>query len=158
MKTREDLLRQIADERAEWNALVDSIDEHRLEEPGPMGEWTFKDLAAHLLGWNERQVDEIEAGPGVDPPTPWPSTLQNDDAINAWIYEQHHDRPAGDVLSDLDRSYERLANAIANVADDDLLTPGRFDFMGGQRALVEADFFSHYRDDHAPDVRAWLGE
>ena len=23
-------------------------------EPGPMGEWTFKDLAAHLLGWRDR--------------------------------------------------------------------------------------------------------
>ena len=27
-----------------------------MTEPGPMGEWTFKDLAAHLLGWRERTI------------------------------------------------------------------------------------------------------
>jgi uncharacterized protein (TIGR03083 family) len=155
MKTRDDLIRHINDERAGWRALLAEVGEERMEEPGPMGDWTFKDLSAHLLGWRDRTLDLIEAGPGGNPPTPWPASMDTDDEINAWIHEQHRDRPLADVLADTDRSYERLATQVAAMSDEDLLTPGRFEWMGG-RALVEGDFFGHLHEEHDPSIREWL--
>ena len=38
-------------ERAVWRELVREVGVDRMNEPGPMGPWSFKDLAAHLLGW-----------------------------------------------------------------------------------------------------------
>ena len=64
MTTRDGLVRRIRDERTVWHTLLDEIGEDRMEEPGPMGDWTFKDLATHLLGWRQRTIDRIEAGPG----------------------------------------------------------------------------------------------
>ena len=158
MKTRDELVQQIRDEQAAWNALLSEVGEDRMEEPGPMGEWTFKDLAAHLLGWRERSLDRIESGPGGDPPTPWPASLQSDDEINDWIHQQHRDRPLGDVLADVDRSYERLASLIATMPDDDLLTPGRWSatFDGMEGPLVDTDFFGHLHEEHEPAIREWL--
>lgn len=157
MKTRDELLQEIHNERAAWRALVDEIGEDRMEEPGPMGDWTFKDLAAHLLVWRERTLARIEAGPGGNPPTPWPSSLDTDDEINDWIHEQHRDRPLPDVLADVDRSYERLADLIQTMPEEDLMTPGRFGFEGMEdTALVEADFFGHLHEEHEPSIRAWL--
>jgi hypothetical protein len=155
MKTRNDLVRQIHDERAAWQVLLVEIGEDRMEEPDPMGAWTFKDLAAHLTVWGDRLNARIEAGPGVYPPTPWPASMDDDDEINAWIHEQHRDRPLRDILADMDRSYERLAFLIETLPEDDLMTPGRFDFMGG-KALVDGDFFGHYHEEHEPSLRAWL--
>lgn len=158
MTTREDLIRTIHDERAAWRALLAEVGEDRMEEPGPMGEWTFKDLAAHLLGWRERTLDRIAAGPGADPSPPWPAALESDDEvdeINTWIYQQHNERPLGDVLADVDRSYERLAALIEAMPEDDLTTPGRFAWLDGQ-ALVDADFFGHLHEEHEPSIRAWL--
>lgn len=155
MRTRDDLIRHIQEERDGWSALLAEVGEVRMEEPGPMGEWTFKDLAAHLLGWRDRTLALIEAGPGGKPPTPWPSSMDTDDEINAWIYEQHRDRPLRDVLADVDRSYERLATLIESMPEDALMTPGLFDWMEG-KALVDGDFFGHLHEEHDPAIREWL--
>jgi hypothetical protein len=156
MTSRAELLHTIERERAAWQALLAEIGEERMHELGPMGAWTFKDLAAHLLAWDARTLAHIEAGPGGTPaPAPWPASLDNDDEINAWIQAHYRDRSLRAVLADTDRSYERFAALIGAMPENALLTPGRFDFMG-DTALVEGDFFGHLHEEHEPAVRAWL--
>ena len=156
MKTRDELLQQIQDEREAWNALLAEVGEDRMEEPGPMGDWTFKDLAAHLTGWREWTLARLEAGPDGDvPPAPWPASLTTDDEINDWIHEQHRDRPLRDVLADADQAHRRLASLIETMPEEDLTTPGRFEWAGNT-PLVELDFFGHLHEEHEPSIRAWL--
>ena len=60
--TKGDLLEAIEREREAWEALLAEVGEDRMLEAGPMGEWTFKDLVAHLNGWRARfgwQICEI---------------------------------------------------------------------------------------------------
>ncbi len=68
--TKDELLASIEGERDAWNALVSEVGEGRMEEPGPMGAWTFKDLAAHLTGWRERTIGRIEAAGRSEPEPP----------------------------------------------------------------------------------------
>jgi hypothetical protein len=42
--TKDGLLAQIENEREQWNRLVTEVGTERMDEPGPMGDWTFKDL------------------------------------------------------------------------------------------------------------------
>ena len=162
MKTRDELIEEIHAERAAWNDLLDEVGEDRMEEPGPMGDWIFKDLAGHLLFWQERMLDRMEAGPAGDPPPPpWPAEMGDEDEesnweeINAWIRELHSDRPLADILADLGRTYERFTELVATMPEDDLLTPGRYEALGG-KALIEADFFGHLHEEHEPSLREWL--
>lgn len=154
---RDRLLAHIQAERAWWAKLVEEIGEDRMTEPGPMGEWTFKDLAAHLLGWRERTIARLEAAAAGDeaPRAPWPAELDDDDAINAWIHERNRDRSVRDVLDDTDRSYERLANAIAALPDDLVTRPDAFPWLDGE-ALADIELFGHVHDEHEPSIRAWL--
>lgn len=153
--TKDRLLATIRDEREQWRGLVSEVGEERMERSGPLGEWTFKDLAAHLTGWRERTIARLEAGPGREPPPPWPAGLTGDDEINDWIHERNRNRPLRDVLHDADESYGRLEAAIAALPEEDVTTPGRFPWMGGE-ALVAGDFFGHLHEEHEPDIRAWL--
>ena len=155
VRTKDDLLAHIQAEHANWRALVAEVGEERMEQPGPMGDWTFKDLVAHLTGWRERTIRRLEAGPGREPTTAWPGHLTEDDEINDWIYEQNRDRPLRDVLAEADTSYQRLAAAVAALPEEDLTTPGRFAWMEG-KPLADGDFFGHLREEHEPDIRAWL--
>jgi hypothetical protein len=151
------VIARIEGERAFWRNLVDEVGVDRMTEPGPMGEWTFKDLAGHLLGWRERTLGRLEAAvAGTAPPSPpWPADLEDDDRINDWIHERYRDRAVDDVLAGMDQSFERLAQSVAALPEDILTRPEALPWLGGE-AFAETDLFSHLHDEHMPSVRAWL--
>ncbi len=153
---RDALMAQIPAEQEHWRRLVHEVGPERMEEPGPMGEWTFRDLTGHLLGWRNRTIDRLEAaGRGeADPPPPWPPELVDDDAINAWIRARDVGRTTGEILVDYDASFDRLAAAVSGLPDDPARLPEPFASM--THAPDASAFFGHLHEEHEPDVRAWL--
>ena len=141
-----------------WRRLVADVADERMEQPGAMGDWTFKDVAAHLAGWRRRTVLRLEAAGRGDapPPNPWPSDLgdEEDDTINAWMHEQFKDRPLAQVLADADRVYDDFVAVVETLPGDILTDQDRFPWMEGV-ALADGDFNGHL-DEHEPDVRRWL--
>lgn len=154
---KERLLARIDSEREQWQRLVAEVGTGRMEEPGPMGEWTFKDLAAHLTGWRELTLARLSAGQGQEAQPPWPAELTEDDEINNWLHNRDRDRPLDDILLEADNSFERLTSAIRALPEEDLITPGRFPWLGDE-PLAELDPAGHLHEEHEPDVRRWLAE
>jgi hypothetical protein len=156
---RTEVVDAIQRERAFWRDLVNEVGESRMTEPGPMGDWSFKDLATHLLGWRERTIARLEAAAAgrPAPPSPWPSDLDDDDAINAWIHERGRTRPVPEVLADVDRSHQRLADAIASLPDEFVTHLDAIPWLQAKTlAEVKANLFSHLHEEHMPSIRAWL--
>ncbi|NJD29627.1 MAG: ClbS/DfsB family four-helix bundle protein [Chloroflexi bacterium] len=157
---REQAERIRADQRF-WRALVAEVGRDRMLEPGPMGDWTFRDLTAHLAAWRNVRIPQIEAVARGEPapPPPWPAQLEEGDddleAVNAWLQARDRDRTLHDVLEDYDRSFERLAAAIEALPDDVAADPNAFEFTGGI-PIVEGDFTEHLHEEHLPGIRAWL--
>jgi hypothetical protein len=156
---REAVIARIATERILWRDLVAKVGEDRMNEPGPMGDWTFKDLASHLLGWRQRMIGRLEAAAEgrPEPATPWPAELDGVDEINPWIRARDLDRPLRDVLDDIDDSYARLAKAVATLPHDLVTRPGVFPWLEGD-ALAETELFGHLHDEHEASIRAWLAD
>lgn len=152
------LIEHLAAVRERWRRLVADVPPERMEQPGAMGDWTFKDVAAHLTGWRRRTVLRLQAATRGEPPppNPWPADLgdQEDDTINAWMHEQTKDLPLQRVLADADGIYDEFTAAVRALPADLLADPERFDWMEGV-ALADGDFSGHL-DEHEPDVRAWL--
>jgi len=80
--------------------------------------------------------------------------LQEDDEINAWIYETNRDRPLADVLSDSREVIQQLVDAIDAFSDDELQDPQRFEWLEGE-PLSGRFVFSYFHEEHEPDMRAW---
>ena len=59
--TKGEVLAAIDRERDAWETLLVEVGEARMLEPGAMGEWTFKDLTAHITGWRARALQRLEA-------------------------------------------------------------------------------------------------
>lgn len=159
--TKGEALEAVERERAAWEALLAEVGEARMLEPGPMGKWTFKDLAAHLTGWRARSLQRLEAAANGQPePDPvWPSDRQTDDEINAWIHETNQDRLLAEVIRESRESYARLSEIIQMLPDDALNDPQRFPWLDGNAlgpAIVSGEFFDHVHEEHEPDVRRWL--
>ena len=60
--TKARLLDTMQAERVRWDGLIAQAGEERLTEPGVAGEWSVKDIIAHVT-WAEREtVGMLQAG------------------------------------------------------------------------------------------------
>jgi hypothetical protein len=151
------LLAELKQENASWQGLLDEIGEANMTQPQVAGGWSIKDIVAHLTGWRRWTVRRFQATLHHEPdvPPPWPSELQEDDAINAWIYQSNRNRPVADVLSDSREVFQHLVDAMEAFSEDELQDPRRFAWLEGE-PLSGKLFFSHFHQEHEPDMRAWL--
>ncbi len=153
-----ELLNWLQKEYLQWEALLDEIGQSRMDQPGVNGDWSMKDIVAHLTGWNCRLVAWMQAAQRgePEPPPPWPVQLQDDDDINAWIYTTNQGRSVGEVLEDLRLVFRHLNAVIEGLPEDARIEPEwHLVWVGNQRFPV-GEFFDHFHDDHEFDIRAWL--
>jgi hypothetical protein len=155
------VLAAIDRERDAWETLLAEVGEARMLAPGAMGEWTFKDLAAHITGWRAWSLQRLEAAAQgrPEPPPVWPADRVSDDEINAWIHDINQDRLLGEVIGESRESYARLGEIVQMLPDDALNDPGRFPWLEGRALgpeIVSGAFFSHLHEEHEPEIRRWL--
>jgi len=157
MRTKAEAVAALGADQRFWRDLAARVGPDRYAEPGPMGEWTFGDLAGHLLGWRNRTISRLDAfsRDEPDPPNPWPAELDSDDdSINNWIHEQHIGRTPEELVADYDASYDRIVAAVERLSDAKLTDPNVVPWLGS--AIVDVDFTGHLHDEHVPSVEAWL--
>lgn len=155
------LLAELRNEQARWEDLLQDIGEEHMTQPGVAGEWSIKDIVAHLTGWRTRTVGRLQAAlhhePMPDPP--WPAHLQTDDEINAWIYGVSRERSLADVLSASRDVFQQLVETLDAFSEEDLLDLSRLPWLVGvDGPLTGSLFFDHFHDEHEPDMRAWLAK
>jgi hypothetical protein len=151
------LLDDLQTEQAGWEALLRDIGEERMTQPGVAGEWSVKDIVAHLTAWRRRTVARFQAALRNEPlpPPPWPAHLETDDEINAWFHASDRDRPLADVLSESREVFQQLVATLDAFPEAELLDPARFSWLEGE-PLSGVALFGHFHEEHEPDMRAWL--
>ena len=162
---KSELLKWLQTAYRQWEALLQQIGPNRMDQPGVNGDWSMKDIVAHLTGWNRRLVAHVQAaGRGEpEPPPPWPADLQTEDEINAWIYESNRGRSVREILDESRQDFQQLIAVIEGLPDEVRIqtiqaSPDREFYLLwlGEERFPAGEFFDHFRDDHEPDVRAWL--
>jgi hypothetical protein len=161
---KSELLNELREEYQQWEALLDQIGPARMDQPGVNGEWSMKDIVAHLTGWQPRVNAHLQAAQRreSEPPPPWPAHLQTDDEINAWIYESNRGRSVREVLDESHQVFQQLLAVVEGLPEDvriEQVHQGtrvyHLVWLDGQR-FQPGEFFDHFHDDHEPDIRAWL--
>jgi hypothetical protein len=155
--TKSEFLDDLKEENRQWESLLAQIGEARMDQPGAAGEWSIKDIVAHLAGWRKWTVLRLKAArAGVrDALPPWPPHLQTDDEINAWIYAENRERSVSDVLQESRQVFQQLLAALEALPEDELMEPNRFPWMEGI-PMSAAAFYAHFHEEHEPDMRFWL--
>lgn len=153
--TKTELLANIEVAWDELQTAIDGLTEEQMTRLPVSGDWTVKDILAHLAVWLSRLVTDlfkIERGfaPNAD------STPAQVDALNARFYEEQRDRPLERILDDLYGVHEALLSRLESLPDAVLSDPKKYRWMKGRplSALVAEDSFEHYRE-HTPEILAW---
>ena len=150
------LLETIQRAREEWNALLEPIDQPNMTLPGVAGDWSLKDIIAHIT-WHERQMVGLIKAHALVGSDLW--NLPTDER-NAVIYDEVKDLPLEQVLKESDEVYAQLLEVLPSLGDDDLVNPEGFpnmppDWQPGN--IIAQNTFEHYQQ-HIPDAQRWITE
>ena len=149
--------------RAELERFVAEAGPARMELPGVTGDWSLKDVIAHLTFWRWWSVARLEAAVRNETPTPpWGSGLDEENAadverINQQNHAANHDCPVADVLRDSRATFDRLEAALLALPEADLFVPHRYPWLGEYpAAAIILGSAGHLYEEHAPAIAVWL--
>jgi hypothetical protein len=126
--TKYALLEAIEIERTALEGLLSGLSPEQMSEPGTVGEWSVKDVLAHLLEWEQMVLRWHDAGlQGKVPVTPsqefnWAHLPQ----LNQQIFKKHGDRPLDDIQREFKTSFRKTLETIQGLSEEDLFTSGRY--------------------------------
>jgi hypothetical protein len=100
-KSKPEIIQQLQAERRRLEANLSRLTPQNYLMPGVVGEWSVKDILAHLAHWEARMPVWIEAARRGDPvETPSPGlTWQQLDLFNQQIYAEHRDQSLDEVMA-----------------------------------------------------------
>lgn len=154
-----ELLNDIRHEYARVTGLVGQLGEDELTAPGVVGDWSVKDILAHLTAWNRLLPGWLEAARiGATPIIPSEGYSWRDlDKLNEAIYKANKDKDWNKVLADFRDSYARVQQEVEALSDDELTDATRFKWMHDMplTSLIAADTSKHYAE-FADHIEQWL--
>ncbi len=157
---KSELLDRLQQAYQQWEEFIGQVSPTRMDQPGVNGDWSMKDMIAHLTGWNRWLVIRLQAALRGEPEIPyWPAHLRAEDDINAWIYEANRNRSVDEVLDETRQIFQQLFAVVEGLPDQvriERVEPAYYLVWVGDKRFPAGEFFDHYRDEHEPDVRAWL--
>ena len=147
--TKNALLESIEAERNALEQLLDELTPDQMEESGVVGEWSVKDVIAHLLEWEQMVLRWHSAGlKGKVPVTPaegfnWAQLPQ----LNQQIFEKHHNQPLAVIQKEFNASFRKILKTIQGLSDEDLFMRGRYAWTKNNTlvAYFISNTSSHYK-------------
>jgi hypothetical protein len=120
--------------------------------PHFIGDWSIKDLLAHLGFWEEWITGGYHTLLKGEKPV-----LKNlpIDEINAGIFAERHALTLEAVRTDERKAYQALLSLVETAPEADLFNPQRFAWAGGHSfaELIGNNSFEHF-DEHVRDLIA----
>lgn len=147
---KRELLNEIQRERRALDDTLALLSARQMTQPGvTRGGWSVKDVLAHLVEWQQMNLDWYAAGlRGEKPAMPAAGfTLRELPRLNAMIYRKHHRRSLQAVMSDYRSYHERVVELIEALPDADLVTLKQFSWTGPSWTLsdyLRASTAAHY--------------
>lgn len=153
--TKDELIKQIETEWDNLQAALDGLTEEQMHQPGVVGEWSIKDILAHITAWQTRLIATLfKVEKGFTPDTT--EGGETVDQLNEKFYQEMKDRSFDQVWDDLDASYHQILGRLKGWKEKDLCDAKRFKWMNGQPFVeyVAGDSYEHYAE-HAAQIREW---
>jgi hypothetical protein len=145
---RSQLLKRLDQAWQAFQASYAGLSDAELMEPGVIGDWSVKDIIAHVTGWEQEALTHLPLILDGGKPPRYSVTYGGIDAFNAQMMEQKRPLSLSEVLRQQDDTHRRLIDFIQSVPEDQFIRETRF------RHRLRLDTYSHY-PKHAEAIRQW---
>ena len=153
---KHDLINALNDEYRSLLELVQDFGQKDFEKPGAAGQWTARDVFAHLAFWNGEAKKAIALALRGERPDPW--LLTNIEEINAREAAARGPTPLPRVMDDFRRSVRELAAQLEAASEQHLereTVHKSLDGSGANAAWIAANLIEHLQT-HGEAMDIWL--
>ncbi len=158
LKSKATVIKRLHAERRRLEANLAQLGREDIIRPNTMGEWSFKDVLAHLAHWEGFLLDWVPAarrGEKVEVPAPG-LTWKDVHILNQRIYEAHRDQSLEDVLEYFRDTHTRFMTLAEALTDEEMLTTGFYAFTGGGSLYDWLNAYAAHDMWGKKKIRQWL--
>ena len=145
---RQQLLSKLDRAWADFEQSFAGLTDAQMLEPGVVGDWSVKDILAHVTTWEEEALKSLPLILEGRKPPKYSVLYGGIDAFNAQQSEMKHSLPLADILSQAETTHGRLVSFLEGVAEEQFIRDTPF------RHRLRLDTYSHY-PLHARMIREW---
>jgi hypothetical protein len=147
-KTKAELLESIRSCRQQLENKYAKLTPEQMVWPGSMGNWSVKDILAHLVDWEQRFISWYQTGlRGEVPETPAPGLHWGElPKLNQIGYENHRHETLDEVMTQFVASHNKILELVGGMSEEEIFTPGYYPWTGTKPLLnwINANTASHY--------------
>ncbi len=153
--TKDELLRLMADNRDQINALLDDVQPEDLVKPGAYGIWSVKDVLVHISRWESEMIKVLfQSGQEGKPQ----SDIFNPEflKVNEIWYQESKDRELGRVQDDFVSVRKQLVRRIEEIPEQSLTDPARYPWMKNHPLIgLVKDIVLDHEEEHLEGLKTW---
>ena len=152
----DELFENLDSSRVSLLEIIEPLPEEALTRPGVMGDWSVKDILAHLVVWESELVTCLMKLDQGKKPKRMLAAVADVDAYNARAYEENKDRELDRILDDLQSVRVQLEEWLPHFSDRDLNDGKRYRWNDDIPLwqIIEANSFGH-EGEHISDLEQY---
>jgi hypothetical protein len=154
--SKTELIEAMISARNELDALIDHMHPSTMTLPGESGEWSVKDIIAHITSY-DRWLALTLALRGRKPPEFWIEDVPLDE-FNRRLFNDNRDLALDDVLRQSKEVWGQILDETRALPETYLFAeqsvPG-VPYKFRPCDILKSESYGHYLD-HIPGLRAWL--
>lgn len=131
-----------------FNASYAGLTDEQFVQPGVNGDWSVKDILAHISWWEEESLKHLPLILQSERPPRYSQLYGGIDAFNALMFEKWRGLPLVEVRERVAATHRSLMAYLQGVPDEQFKTETRF------RRRLGWDTYRHY-PLHTQMIREW---
>lgn len=157
-KSKSKILKRLQTERQRLEQRLSRLSDTDMLQPGVVGEWTIKDVLAHLADWEAHMLvwlEKARRGENLESPSPG-LTWNQWDIFNQRVYEAHRDQPLDEVLRVFHSTHEEFMKMVENMPEEEMLEQSRYAFTGKGAIYGWLGAYAAHDAWGKTEIRKWL--
>ena len=156
MNMKDHVLMALKEKFTEWQDLLDTLSEEQILQIPEPGEWSIKDILAHLWAWQQLTQARLKAAlQGGEPVfSLWPAELNESaanspDEINAWIHSFYVSTPWPIIRKDWQGCFQGVLDLAGKLPEREMLDSENYPWLGGYPLInVLIATYDHHQEHY----------
>jgi len=151
--SKSEILEKIHAERKIFEKSLSVFTDEQLILGGVIGEWSIKDILAHITAWEQRLLKWVKISIVGKEPEDFPDTMEEVNAMNVASYAVDKKKPLSLVKKEFAESFPQAVQSVESISEDMLADPEYFKWRKTPFwVMVAANTWWHYKE-HQEDIQ-----